>query len=287
MNCDMPIEYDLHVHTTASDGTLSPEEVLRRAARVGLKGIAITDHDTVGGLKPAREFLLSNPLPLELIPGIELNTEVGSSEVHILGYFIDDSNQALLTRLNHIRESRRERAMKMVEKLANLGFDISYERVDSLAGGDLIGRPHIARALIEKGYVSSIKEAFQRYIGQGRPAYVQRYKFLPEEAVELIRAAGGLSFLAHPGLIAEPKWIGRVIAYGINGLEVYYPEHHPDQMRSYLDLVREHGLLVCGGSDFHGEGASEGRERLACAGINQEIYYKIRSTYLDKKKIDG
>lgn len=284
MNCDIPIEYDLHVHTSASDGTLSPEEVLRRAARVGLKGIAITDHDTVAGLKPAREFLASSALPVELVPGIELNTEAGASEVHILGYFIDDNNPTLLTRLKNIRESRRGRAREMIKKLCDLGFDISYDQVDSLAGGDLIGRPHIARALIEKGYVSSVKEAFQKYIGKGRPAFVPRYKFLPEEAIDLIRTSGGISFLAHPGLIAETKWIGQVIAYGINGLEVYYPEHHPDQVRGYLELAQKHELLVSGGSDFHGEGASEGRERLGYAGISQQIYCKIRSRLPGKEE---
>jgi predicted metal-dependent phosphoesterase TrpH len=181
--------YDLHVHSTASDGLLNPEELLVRAEEIGLKGLAITDHDTVHGIEEAYAFLTTNPLSLQFIPGIEMNTELDENEVHILGYFIDYHNSRLLHRLEEIREARWDRARKMVYRLKSMGLAISFEQVEKLAQGDLIGRPHVARALTEKGYVFSVKEAFDKFIGKGRPAYVPRYKFLPREAIELIKSA--------------------------------------------------------------------------------------------------
>jgi predicted metal-dependent phosphoesterase TrpH len=213
--------YDLHVHSTASDGLFTPAQLLAKAMEIGLQGIAITDHDTVGGVQEAYNFMASHSISFQFIPGIEMNAEVDEIEVHILGYFIDYHNPRLLNRLKEIREARWERAKKMVYRLKSMGLAISFAQVEKLAQGDLIGRPHVAQALIEKGYVFSIKEAFQKYIGKGKPAYIPRYKFMPQEAIQLIKEAGGIPILAHPGLLPDNNLICEVIAMGVDGLEVY------------------------------------------------------------------
>lgn len=264
--------YDLHVHTTASDGLLAPGDVLNMASDIGLRGIAITDHDTVAGLQEARSHLSTSGLDLQFIPGIEMNTEVEETEVHILGYFINDKHHPLLVRLEQIKEARMDRAQKMVHRLKSMGMSIQFEQVEKLARGDLIGRPHVAQALMEKGYVFSLKEAFDKYIGKGRPAYVPRYKFLPDEAIHMVQQAGGIPVLAHPGLIKDQSLIKQALAMGIKGLEVYYPEHTPEQVNKYLQLSRDHDLLITGGSDFHGSGSDQSRSRLGCAGITEEHY---------------
>lgn len=260
--------FDLHVHSTASDGLLTSEELLLRAQEIGLDGLAITDHDTVSGIEEAYMFIATHPLSLHFIPGIEMNTEVEENEVHILGYFIDIHNSRLLHRLEEIKEARWERARKMVYRLKSMGLAISFEQVEKLAQGDLIGRPHVARAMAEKGYVFSVKEAFDKFIGKGRPAYVPRYKFMPGEAIELIKGAGGVPILAHPGLLRNKELIHEVIDLGIAGLEVYYPEHTTQQVDGFLQLCQNNNLLVTGGSDFHGTGRHESRSRLGCNGID-------------------
>lgn len=271
--------FDLHVHSTASDGLLTPEELIRRSLEIGLKGIALTDHDTVGGIEAAQQFIADHNLPLQFIPGIEMNTEVDENEVHILGYYIDHRHTRLLNKLEEIKEARLERARKMVYRLKSMGLAISLEHVEKLAKGDLIGRPHIAQAMSEKGYVFSIKEAFEKYIGKGRPAYVPRYKFLPQEAIQLIRSAGGIPVLAHPGLLRNNDLLHEVINMGVAGLEVYYPEHTLQQVDEYLRLTQNLNLLVTGGSDFHGIGSDENRSRLGCTGIDQEKYNQLQDYY--------
>lgn len=268
--------YDLHVHSTASDGTLSPEELIKEAISLGLSGIAITDHDTTDGLEIAEEFIKNHMINLEFIPGIEMNTEMGENEVHILGYYIDYNNQSLQERLRDIRSQRQQRAQKMVNKLCELGLKIDYEDVKSLAT-DLVARPHIAMAMVNAGYVDNIKEAFNKYIGKGQSAYVNRYKFTPNEAINMIKQAGGIAVLAHPGLIADQNLIPNIIDMGIKGLEVYYPEHDNEQTENYLNLARNHGLLITGGSDFHGFNSSESRAQLGSAGINQVLMSKLNT----------
>lgn len=275
--------YDLHVHSTASDGTMSPEMILQTAAEMGLPGLALTDHDTLAGLQPAEEYLAARDLNVQFIPGIELNTDSGNSELHILGYFVRYHNSPIQQRLLEIKAARYQRAEKMVEKLRSMGLNISFEQVRTIARSGLIGRPHVAQALVEKKYVFSIKEAFQKYIGRGRPAYIPRYKFQPEEAIDLIHQAGGISILAHPGLIKEQEKVDAVIDMGIEGLEVYYPEHSEKQVEFYFRLARENNLLITGGSDFHGMGNPENRGKLGCSGINQDLFdeliiYKNRQT---------
>jgi 3',5'-nucleoside bisphosphate phosphatase len=267
--------YDLHVHSTASDGTTSPEKILQMAAEMGLPGIALTDHDTLAGLAPAEEYRAAQGLELKFIPGIELNTDSGESELHILGYFVQYLHSPIQKHLAQIKIARYERAAKMVDRLRSMGLNISLEQVQGISQGDLIGRPHVAMALMQKRYVFSIQEAFQKYIGRGRPGYVPRYKFLPEEAIELIHKAGGVSILAHPGLIKEQEKVQDIIKMGIEGLEVYYPEHSEKQVGDYFHLAREHNLLITGGSDFHGNENQGKRGRLGCTGLNQDLYAEL------------
>lgn len=274
--------YDLHVHTTASDGVLTPAEVIVRALQSGLTGLAITDHDTLDGIKPAQTFIQTKQIKLDFIPGIELNTDYGDDEVHILGYFIADRDGRMAERLAYIRRERWNRAEKIVAKLNQLGVNITMEQVKHCAEGQLIGRPHIARALCHLGVVSTEEEAFDKYIDHSRPAYIRRYKFTPEEAISLINMAGGVSVLAHPGLIRDQYKIGQIIAMGIEGLEVYYPEHQPAQIEQLTALAQEHRLLITGGSDFHGTG-SVTRDRMGASGINSQMMDAIRR-YFNKNK---
>lgn len=229
----------------------------------------------MSGIEAAKKYWTEHKLSLDFIPGIEMNTEVDETEVHILGYYIDHQNTRLLNKLEEIKEARLERARKMVYRLKSMGLAVTFEQVEKLARGDLIGRPHIAQALTEKGYVFSIKEAFEKYIGKGRPAYVPRYKFLPQDAIQLIKRAGGIPVLAHPGLLPKRELIQEAINLGVAGLEVYYPEHTHEQVDEYLRICREYHLLITGGSDFHGIGSEESRSRLGCTGIDQETYRQL------------
>lgn len=275
--------YDLHVHTTASDGLLTPQEVIDLAVQIGLKGMAITDHDTLNGLQPAIDYIRLKNIDLDFVPGIEINTDVEIGEVHILGYFIDPAGQNLRNRLEEIRCFRRERAIKMIERLAAIGLHISVEAVEGLARGDLIGRPHIAMALKQNGYVESLREAFDKYIAQGGPAYVPRYKFPPAEAVDLIHQAGGIAVLAHPGLIKDENTITDIIDLGIDGIEVYYPEHDDNQIKHYEKLAKGHGLLITGGSDFHGTDSMESHSPLGAAGLGDNLLLDIKQNMLKNK----
>ncbi len=278
----MKYEYDLHIHTTASDGVLTPTEIIDMAVEVGLKGIAISDHDTVAGLEEARQYLHTTTYSLDFIPGIELNTEAEDDEVHILGYFIDPNNPALNQRLQTICNSRYLRAEQMVSRLQEIGLEIDFKQVEELAQGKLIARPHIARVLIKNDYASSIKEAFDKYIGRGAPGYVPRYKFSPDEAIELIKNAGGIAVLAHPGLIKDHRKVIEVINSGIEGLEVFYPEHSPEQIRELFELAQRHHLLITGGSDYHGPGSSESRGNMGSAAVSKELVDQIY-TYLNER----
>ena len=210
------------------------------------------------------------------------------SELHILGYFIDPKNRAINLHLKDIRAARYSRAQKMVERLHQEGLEISFTQVERLAQGESIGRPHIARALIEKSYVNSIKEAFAKYIGRGCPGYVPRYKFLPGEAVELIKNADGIAVLAHPGLVKDKMKIREIIDLGIEGLEVYYPEHSPEQKKELLALAVRHKLLITGGSDYHGPDSHEGRAIMGSGGVSGELLDKIYQYHSLKvnKKVD-
>lgn len=277
------MHYDLHVHTTASDGVETPEAVIMQAVEAGLAGIAITDHDTLDGLEAAWDFIQTHNIPIELIPGIELNTDYGTDEVHILGYFFDYKNEQLVQRLAENRKLRNLRAAQIIAKLQDMGVNIEFDQVQKMAHGNLIGRPHIARALRQNGYVQTEEEAFHKYIERGRPAYVPRYKFTPAEAINLIHQAGGIAVLAHPGLIKDSAKIYEVIHMGIEGLEIYYPEHSKNQIMEYDRLADEYNLLKTGGSDFHGSGSTDSRNRLGSATIDQVMMEQIRACYEQKK----
>lgn len=246
---------DLHLHTTYSDGSLSPAEVLGLAHKAGVSALAITDHDIVAGIPEAIET--GACLGIEVIPGIEISSRYGESELHILGYFLDWKDSELSSRLAQLRASRHRRNPRIIEKLNELGLDLTYDEVKALAGTESVGRPHIARVLMEKGYVQSAKEAFDRYLAQGAAAYVPRELPEPAEAIAWIRAARGIPVLAHPTWVNESaeglyKLCDKLKAEGLGGIEVHYSTHKPQQTSEFLSLAKRLNLLVTGGSDFHG-----------------------------------
>ena len=245
---------DLHVHTTASDGRLTPAETVALALERGLRVIAITDHDSTGGVDAAVGAAKGSAL--EVLPGVEINTDTPQGEVHMLGYLLDHGDARLQERLTDRRRARFERGHGIVMKLNALGLELSWERVQEIAGADeggAVGRPHVARALEERGYVKSTQEAFERYIGRGGPAYVEYEKLTPEEAIDMIRAAGGLAVLAHPSTIQGlDTYLERLIAAGLQGLECYYG-HYPDEtVLALVALADRLELVATGGSDYHG-----------------------------------
>lgn len=243
---------DLHLHSNASDGVLSPAEVVRKSADGKLTVIALADHDTVNGIVPALEAAKNFP-GLKVIPAVELSTDVPTGEVHVLGYFIDYTDRDLLTTLERMRNSRRERAQKMIAKLKNLGMPVEWERVQQIAGTGSIGRPHIAQAMLEKGYITSVKESFAKYLGWGKPAYVEREKMTPVESVKLILRANGLPVLAHPLTIDDPEAvIIELKGAGLIGIEAYYDSCTPEEIRNVIRMAQRHGLIATGGSDYHG-----------------------------------
>jgi 3',5'-nucleoside bisphosphate phosphatase len=243
---------DLHLHSTVSDGRYTPAELVAMAAAAKLSVIALTDHDTVDGIGEAVAAAAAYP-GLAVIPGVEISTDTPGGEVHILGYYINDQDAALRASLEKMRLSRVTRARGMVEKLRRLGIDIEWERVQEIAGPGAIGRPHVAQAMMEKGYITSLRDAFALYIGRDGAAYVERQKMTPEEAVQIIRQAGGLPVLAHPFTVANPEpIIQALLKVGLMGLEVYYNNYTPEQTSALFGLARRYDLVPSGGSDFHG-----------------------------------
>jgi predicted metal-dependent phosphoesterase TrpH len=273
-------EYDLHVHTTASDGVLTPAEVVSLARLCGLRGIAITDHDTVEGLLDPQLFHLAAERNIQLISGIEINTDFEDEEVHILGYFINVQHTGLLNRLKEIKQARLERTAKIIDRLHNLSINIDPARVRQVAGSGTVGRPHIAQVMIENGYAATIKEVFEKYLGRGKPAYVPRYRLLPREAINLIKLAGGVPVLAHPGLIQNRLVIDKIMQMGIKGLEVFYPEHTGTQINQLLNLAVQKQMMITGGSDFHG--TENTRNQMGCAGLDalsfQQFIQRIQNS---------
>lgn len=246
---------DLHLHTTFSDGSLPPLEVLKLAQKTNVTTLSITDHDTVDGLPDA--FAAGESLGIEVIPGIEISSRHGDSELHVLGYFLDWKDPVLLQELERLKETRHHRNPRIIQKLNELGINISYDEVKALAGDVSVGRPHIARVLMAKGYVTSAKEAFNRYLADGAAAHVPRELPEPAEAIRLIRAAKGVAVLAHPvwlNRIGEGigKLCERLKEAGLQGIEAHYSTHKPDQTADYVSTARRLDLLVTGGSDFHG-----------------------------------
>jgi predicted metal-dependent phosphoesterase TrpH len=245
---------DLHLHTTASDGRLNPAEMVELAASIGLNVIAITDHDTIDGVAPALKSGIEHP-ELTIIPGVEISTDVPHGEVHVLGYFIDYTDEQFIHELQAMRDSRKNRALKMIEKLGDMGIEVNWQRVQELADGGSIGRPHVAQAMLETGRVKSFREAFDNYIGRNGPAYVEREKMIPVEAVGLIVSARGLPVLAHPADIAElDKLLVDLKKAGLVGIETYYNDYSSDTIKSIEKTARRHELIMTGGSDYHAFG---------------------------------
>ncbi|HEY3415333.1 MAG TPA: PHP domain-containing protein [Armatimonadota bacterium] len=246
---------DLHLHTTYSDGTLSPEDLVADAAERGVTLIAVTDHDEVGGVAPAQRA--GEALGVEVWSGVEINTRLGQNEVHILGYGFPIDSALLQDGLAHLRHGRIERMERILQRLTVLGYPLDIERVLQLAGQGSVGRPHIARALVEAGYVRSMSEAFERFIGDRGPAYVPRMRFLPEEAIALIHQAGGIASLAHPGKLGDPPtMIRRLQTSGLDAVEAYHSDHLPSAVERMLRYARNFGLAVTGGTDSHGPGGA-------------------------------
>jgi 3',5'-nucleoside bisphosphate phosphatase len=243
---------DLHIHTTASDGKFSPAEIVRKARESGLVYIGICDHDSIEGVLPAQEAA-AKAGGITVIGGVEINTDIPAGELHLLGYYCDSSNEELRETLLRLRSSRVERANKMIKKLKGLGIKIDYERVEELAGNGSVGRPHIAQAMLEKGYINSLREAFIKYISRGGPAYVERDKITPGEATQLILRAKGIPVLAHPFTFDNPEsLIAQLRSEGLLGLEVYYGSYSPEQVGALLGWADTYQLVPTGGSDFHG-----------------------------------
>ena len=243
---------DLHIHSTASDGKLNPADVVRKSAEMGLTVIALADHDTIDGIAPALVAAKAFP-QLKIIPCVEISTDVPKGEVHVLGYFVDYTDQKLKAILEKMRHSRRERAYGMVTKLGKLGIHIEWQRVQEIAGVGSIGRPHIAQAMLEKSYIASVKEAFTKYISRDGPAYVEREKMTPVEAVELLLRTNGLPVLAHPLTINDPEtMVIKLKAAGLVGIEAYYNGYTADEISKLVSLADRHGLFTTGGSDYHG-----------------------------------
>lgn len=246
---------DLHLHTSFSDGSLSPAEVLALAKQARVTALAITDHDIVDGLPEA--FQAGAELGIDVIPGVEISSRHGNSELHILGYFLDWKDPELNRRLATLRESRHTRNPRIIQKLNELGLDLTYEEVRTLAGPASVGRPHIARVLMNKGYVTSAKDAFDRYLAEGKSAYVERDLPSPADAIAWIKAAHGVAVLAHPTWVKESaegllKLCEKLKVEGLGGVEVHYSTHNKRQTSEYLNLAKQLDLLVTGGSDFHG-----------------------------------
>jgi predicted metal-dependent phosphoesterase TrpH len=246
---------DLHLHTVFSDGTYTPKQLIADSIRCGLSAISIVDHDTVEAIAPAME--LAEGEGIEIIPGIELTAEYERLEIHILGYLLDYKNEELRERLLSLRKTRVERVYKILEKLKEAGVSLDAEKVFNLSKQGSVGRLHIARAMARAGVVGSVFEAFQKYIGDKGPAYVLGFKITPQEAVSLIKKAGGIPVLAHPYSLKNDELIATFVEYGIMGLEVYYPEHSQAMINFYRDLAKRYNLLITGGSDCHGEAKPE------------------------------
>jgi predicted metal-dependent phosphoesterase TrpH len=241
---------DLHSHTIFSDGLLSPEDLMARAGQKGLVALAITDHDSVEALPRARA---ATPPGVELVPGIEISAALDGVDLHLLGYYVDAEHRGLLERLVRFQVERRDRARAIVQRLATLGYPLDAEAVLAAAGPGVVGRPHVAAALVAAGHVADFDEAFKRFLGANGSAYVARPHFRPEEAIALIHGANGVAVLAHPGPMLTDAVVRRLVAAGLRGVEVWHPLHGAATTRRYRDLARDLDLVETGGSDYHGQ----------------------------------
>lgn len=253
-----PGRIDLHSHSRASDGQYPAAEVAQRAASAGLAVWALCDHDTVAGLEEGARA--AERLGLRFVPGIELSAFLDRREIHLLGHFVDGSHESLKRFEDLLADHRRARMAQIVEKLAGLGLRITFADIERWSGGKTLGRPHVARAIVEAGAATSVKDAFDRYLGEGKPAYVGRYRLTAEEAVKLVHGAGGTVTVAHPGVSKLERYdLERLRAAGVDGLEVYHADHNPSVREKYLRIAEALDLVPTAGSDFHGEAIAPDR----------------------------
>ncbi len=246
---------DLHTHTTASDGLLTPLQVIEFAKEAGLSAIAITDHDTINGYLAAKKK--AEELDIELIPAVELSTSHRGEDFHLLGFLIDCENPEFLKKINSFQEERRVRGEKMVEKLNELGIDLSMETVERIAGESSVGRPHLADALLKEEFVNTYDEAFARYLGYHAPAYVPKGFLTAKEGIDLIHLVRGVAVLAHPGTSRSHQAIYDFIQLGLDGIEAYHSKHDRETTRHYINSANKLGLIYTGGSDCHGRRAQK------------------------------
>lgn len=242
---------DLHTHTTASDGTLSPRELVLAAVRQGVIVLAVTDHDSTEGLGDAMSEAAVHP-PLTIVPGLEINCDVDGAEIHVLGYFVTHEAPWFQDFLREQRAERVARVHRIAERLGELGMPIDPAEVFALVGEGAAGRPHVAQVMVKRGYVKSVREAFDRFLKANGPAHVPRRRLAPADAVRVIRRAGGVPVLAHPGLAGRDELIPELVGAGLMGIETYYAEHSSAQITTYLDMCRRYDLVATGGSDYHG-----------------------------------
>ena len=241
---------DLHIHSTFSDGSDSPEQIVALAVEKELGCIALTDHDIIAGIEKARKAAQGKDV--EVLSGVELSTDLAGTDIHILGYCFDIHNAVLNERLKLFCQTRVERVREMVDKLDRMGMPVSEEEILSQTDSDAVGRLHVARVMLKKGYVSTIEEAFHRYIVEGKPAFVPKFKQTPFEAIDLIRQAGGVAVMAHPMVTMRDEVIPSLVKAGLKGLEVYYPNTSKKVIQFYERIADKHGLIKTGGSDAHG-----------------------------------
>ena len=252
---------DLHVHTTMSDGTLSPAEVVRYASRQGLKAIAVTDHDTVAGVLPAQRE--GDRLGIEVVAGVEISSHWAHGILHVLGYFILLDDPDLLTCLEFLKKGRLDRVPRIIARLEDCDVHISLDDVNQVAAGGVPGRPHVATVLVQKGHAKKLQDAFDRYLKKGRHGYVEKVKLQPAEAIKVISRAGGVPVLAHPYSLNEEQFhrmekiLAELMEYGLKGIEAYHPKHTEKQTQAYLELAEKLRLVVTGGTDFHGTNKPE------------------------------
>lgn len=253
-----PVKVDLHVHTNFSDGRLSPVQLIDLSKKTGLTVISITDHDNVNALETAIQY--GNQQGIQVIPGVEISADLNDQEVHILGYFIDYRNQKMLDFLSLSRELRISRNEKIVKKLNALGSKIEFNNIREKAGAKTsIGRPHIAMELNEEGFVNSYFDAFIKYIGDGKPAFVKKPNPKSSEVIKIISEMGGLSFIAHPGKMIRDELLVSLINEGLDGIEIIHPSHSKEDIAYFTKMAAEHFILTSGGSDFHGGVKNDGK----------------------------
>ena len=245
----MPDKIDLHIHSNHSDGLQTPVEIVDRSLQLSLKAISIVDHDSVSGFEEVKDYAADKGI--ELISGIELSASETDDDIHLLGYLFDPQNDRLQKSLEKFRQIRQERGKKMIARLAAMDMIMDYDDLLEAAGGAVVGRPHLAEAMLKKGFIGSYREAFDKYLHLGGPVYVPKAKLTPAEAIELIHDAGGVVVMAHPALTNRDEMIDKLAEYGLDGLEVFHPVHKGPRRRKYRKIAQRLDLIITGGSDSH------------------------------------